>query len=188
MSRPAPGGRGCRGCAERLELVGGRRAIRVRGDEERPATQLHDVSRQLGRRGRLARALEADHGHDRRVARQVERPVAGRQQRDQLVVDDLDHLLAGRQAVEHLVPIARSRTRATKSLTTLKLTSASSSARRTSRMAASTSASLIRPRPVRLPSVLRSRSLRVSNMVRVRTPGGVTGRAGAGRYRVVREF
>ena len=33
-------------------------------------------------------------------------------------------------------------------------------------MAASTSASLIRPRPVRLPSVLRSRSLRVSNMVR----------------------
>ena len=62
--------------------------------------------------------------------------------------------------------MARSRTRATKSLTTLKLTSASSSASRTSRMAASTSASLIRPRPVRLPSVLRSRSLRVSNMVR----------------------
>ena len=64
-------------------------------------------------------------------------------------------------------PMARSRTRPTKSLTTLKLTSASSSARRTSRIAASTSASLIRPRPVRLPSVLRSRSLRVSNMVRV---------------------
>ena len=34
----------------------------------------------------------------------MERPVAGRQERDQLVVDDLDHLLAGRQAVEHLVP------------------------------------------------------------------------------------
>ena len=51
-------------------------------------------------------------------------------------------------------PIAFSRTRATKSLTTLKLTSASSSARRTSRIAASTSASLIRPRPVRLPSVV----------------------------------
>ncbi len=64
-------------------------------------------------------------------------------------------------------PMALSRTRATKSLTTLKLTSASSRARRTSRMAASTSASLIRPRPVRLPSVLRNRSLRLSNMVRV---------------------
>ena len=64
-------------------------------------------------------------------------------------------------------PMARSRTRAMKSLTTLKLTSASRSARRTSRIAASTSASLIRPRPVRLPRVLRRRSLRVSNMVRV---------------------
>ena len=67
-------------------------------------------------------------------------------------------------------PIAFSRTRATKSLTTLKLTSASSSASRTSRIAASTSASVIRPRPVRVPSVFRSRSLRVSNMVRVGTP------------------
>ncbi len=61
-------------------------------------------------------------------------------------------------------PIARSRTRAVKSLTTLKLTSASSSARRTSRMAVSTSASLIRPRPVSEPSVLRRRSERASNM------------------------
>ena len=78
-------------------------------------------------------------------------------------------------------PMAFSRTRATKSLTTLKLTSASSSASRTSRMAASTSASLIRPRPVRVPSVLRSRSLRVSNMVRVGTPDGWLARTGDGR-------
>src|SRR6478735_11990126 len=61
-------------------------------------------------------------------------------------------------------PMARSRTRATKSLTTLKLTSASSSARRTSRIAASTSASVTRPRPVSPARVLRRRSLRVSNM------------------------
>ena len=84
--------------------------------------------------------------------------------------------------------MARSRTRATKSLTTLKLTSASSRASRTSRMAASTSASLIRPRPVRLPSVLRSRSLRVSNMV----PAGLRDGGGAGSAdgpaRVVRGF
>ena len=76
-------------------------------------------------------------------------------------------------------PMARSRTRATKSLTTLKLTSASRSARRTSRIAASTSASLIRPRPVRVPRVLRRRSLRVSNMVRVRTPSGWCDRCGS---------
>ena len=61
-------------------------------------------------------------------------------------------------------PIARSRTRATKSLTTLKLTSASSRASRTSRIATSTSASLTRPRPVRLASVARRRSLSASNM------------------------
>ena len=66
--------------------------------------------------------------------------------------------------------MAFSRTRATKSLTTLKLTSASSSARRTSRIAASTSASLIRPRPVRVPSVARRRSLRVSNTARSGLP------------------
>ena len=68
------------------------------------------------------------------------------------------------------VPIACSRTRATKSLTTLKLTSASSSARRTSRIAASTSASLIRPLPVSEPRVARRRSLRVSNTVRSGLP------------------
>src|SRR5262245_6646325 len=61
------------------------------------------------------------------------------------------------------VPTARSRIRPTTSLTTLKLTSASSRASRISRAAASTSASLIRPLPVRLASVFRSRSLRLSN-------------------------
>ena len=94
------------------ELIGGGRTIRVGGDEQRPAAELDDVAGELGARGRLARTLQADHRHDRRVARQVEGPVAGRQQRDELVVDDLDDLLAGRQAVEHLVadgPLADAR-------------------------------------------------------------------------------
>src|SRR5437773_3165880 len=60
-------------------------------------------------------------------------------------------------------PIARSRIRPTTSLTTLKLTSASRRASRISRAAASTSASVTRPRPVRLASVVRRRSLRLSN-------------------------
>ena len=98
--------------AERLELVGGGRAVRVGGDEEGPAAELDDVAGELGGRGRLAGALQADHRDDGRVARQVEGPVAGRQQRDQLVVDDLDDLLAGRQALEDLVadrPLADAR-------------------------------------------------------------------------------
>ena len=159
--------------AERLELVGGGRAVRVGGDEQRPAAQLDDVAGELGGGRRLARALEADHRDDRRVARQVEGPVAGRQERRR-ARRGRSSRPAGRRSGSRGRPrrSAFSRTRATKSLTTLKLTSASSSASRTSRIAASTSASLIRPRPVRLPRVLRRRSLRVSNMVRVGTPGG----------------
>ena len=98
------------------------------------------------------------------VADEPEGPVARRQERGQLLVDDLHDLLAGGQALEDLGADARSRTRATKSLTTLKLTSASSRARRTSRIAASTSASVTRPRPVSPARVLRRRSLRLSNM------------------------
>ncbi len=89
--------------AQRLELVGGGGPIRIRGDEERAATELDDVPGELRARGGLARALEADHRDDSRVARQVESPIAGRQELDELVVDDLDHLLPRRQAVEDVV-------------------------------------------------------------------------------------
>jgi len=61
------------------------------------------VAGELGGRRRLARALEADHRHDRGVARQVEGPVARREELDQLVVDDLDDLLACRKALEDVV-------------------------------------------------------------------------------------
>ena len=54
------------------------------------------------RRG-LARALQADHRDDGRVARQVEDAVAGTEQLDELVVDDLDDLLAGGQAREDIL-------------------------------------------------------------------------------------
>ena len=57
---------------------------------------------QLGRRGRLARSLKANQHDDvRRRARQVE--LAGlAQSLDQLLVDDLDHLLAWREGPHHL--------------------------------------------------------------------------------------
>ena len=86
--------------AERLELVGGGRSVRVGGHEERPAALLDDVAGELGGRRRLARALQADHRHDGRVAAQVEDAVAPTQQRDELVVDDLDDRLPGGERLE----------------------------------------------------------------------------------------
>ena len=87
---------------ERLELVGGSRPVRVGRHEQRAAALLDDVPGQLGGRGGLARALQADHRHDRGVAGQVEYPVPGRQELDELVVHDLHDLLAGGEALEHI--------------------------------------------------------------------------------------
>ena len=56
----------------------------------------------LGHGGGLARALQADDRHHGGVSLEVERPVASGEQPGQLVVDDGDDLLAGRQALEHL--------------------------------------------------------------------------------------
>ena len=88
--------------AERLELVGGGRAVRVGGDEERPAALLHEVAGELRGGRRLARALEPDERDHGGVALEVERPVAVAEEGDELVVDDLHDLLAGRQALEDL--------------------------------------------------------------------------------------
>jgi hypothetical protein len=63
--------------AERLELVGGGRPIGVGGDEERTPSRSDEMAGELGGGRRLARALEADHRDDRRVAGEVERAVAG---------------------------------------------------------------------------------------------------------------
>src|SRR4029450_13690256 len=70
--------------------------------EQRPPALLHEISSELRRRRRLARSLEADEGDHSRVALEVERPIPGPQQPDELVVDDLHDLLAGVQALEDL--------------------------------------------------------------------------------------
>ena len=54
-----------------------------------------------GRRG-LARALQADERDDGRIAGEAERPVARAEERDELLVDDLDDLLAGGEALQDL--------------------------------------------------------------------------------------
>ena len=57
---------------------------------------------ELGRGRRLARSLEADEGDHGRVAHEAEGPVARGQERGELLVDDLDDLLAGGEALEDL--------------------------------------------------------------------------------------
>ena len=74
--------------------------VGVRRDEERPAPELGDVAGELGGAGRLAGALEADERDDGGVAGEVEAAVAGGEERGELLVDDLDDLLAGVEAAE----------------------------------------------------------------------------------------
>ena len=81
------------------ELLDGGRAVDVaRGDGDGRVVLLAQVPRQLGRRGGLAGALEAGHQHDGRRPRREGQPGRGAaHQRRQLLVDDLDDLLAGIQ-------------------------------------------------------------------------------------------
>jgi hypothetical protein len=88
--------------AERLELLCRRRPVRVRGDKQRSPADAHHVPGELGRGRRLARSLEPDEGDDRGVAGQVEVLLACGEEADELIVDDLHDLLAGRQAREDL--------------------------------------------------------------------------------------
>ena len=87
---------------KRHELLDRRGPIGVRGHEQGLATLAHDPARQLGRRRRLARALQADHGDDRRRAAVAERPVARAEDGRQLLVDDLHDHLAGVRVLDDL--------------------------------------------------------------------------------------
>src|SRR5512133_1106720 len=84
-------------------------------------------------------------------------------------------------------PSARSRTRATKSFTTSKLTSASSSASRTSRIAREIDSSSRRPCFRRSPRALCRRSDSVSNTARQSSRAGFSGSAAGGGLAVPRD-
>ena len=65
---------------------------------------LGEQVRELAGGGRLARALQAaEQDHGRRLGREGELRARRAEQLGQLLVDDLDDLLAGRQAREHLL-------------------------------------------------------------------------------------
>jgi hypothetical protein len=88
--------------AQDFELLHRRRAVRIGSDHERPLSRLAQAQGQLGGHRRLAGPLQADqHDHVRRRAGQVQRRGIA-QGVDQFFVDDLDHLLGGRQAAHDL--------------------------------------------------------------------------------------
>ena len=73
------------------------------GDRDRGAVLLTQIARELGGRGRLARALQPGHqDHRRRTRREFDLLGLAAHQRGQLVVDDLDDLLTGVELADHV--------------------------------------------------------------------------------------
>jgi hypothetical protein len=91
-------------CTECRELIDGGGPVGVGRREHRMLTLLRVHAGQLRRRRRLAGTLQADeHDDGRRVGRARQSMPAAAEQRHQLVVDDLDHLVGGRERGEHVL-------------------------------------------------------------------------------------
>ena len=90
--------------AELLELVDRRGPLQVGGDEPRDSTFVSQEQRKLGGGRRLAGALQArEQDHRRWPAGERELGAARAHQRRQLLVHRLHDLLAGTQALQHLL-------------------------------------------------------------------------------------
>jgi len=84
-------------CAERLELIDGRRSVDVAGDKTRRPILGLELSSELGGGGRFSRSLETDHHHDGwRNGAELEALAPFSEHRGELVVHDFDELLARR--------------------------------------------------------------------------------------------
>ncbi len=89
--------------AEDLELIHGGRPVYVERNEEGFSPLLLEIHTELRDERGLAGTLEPHH-HDRRFpARENERLRFAAEQRGQFVMDDLDDLLGGREALEYVV-------------------------------------------------------------------------------------
>ncbi len=87
--------------AERLELVDGGGTIDVARDEPRLPAFALELARELRRGGRLSGTLQPDHHHDgRRHGAELESLAPLAEHGGELVVDDLDELLAGRDGAQ----------------------------------------------------------------------------------------
>ena len=85
-----------------LELVDGGGALDVAADDEGPVAALLEQAAELGGRGGFARAVQADQQHLERALR-AQLGGALAEEVHQLVMDDLDDLLAGRDGLQHLL-------------------------------------------------------------------------------------
>ena len=87
--------------AERLQLIDRGRTIHVRGDETGRFSLGFQLARQLGGSRRFSGALQADHHDDGgRHGAELQRLTTLAEHRGQLVVDDLDELLSGRNRAQ----------------------------------------------------------------------------------------
>lgn len=82
------------------ELVGGRRAERVRGGQEHTVALLLELGSELADRRRLADAVDADDEHDRRLRREQEHGVLHLEDAREDLHELLFHLRAGGQLFE----------------------------------------------------------------------------------------
>ena len=89
--------------SEGAQLFDRRRTVDVRGDERRPAALLAQRVCELRRRRRLAGPLEPDQHDDRRRVRGRREAMGAAEELDQLVLDNLDDLLARRERLEHVL-------------------------------------------------------------------------------------
>ncbi len=90
------------GFGHHLELLARRRAIDVHRDQHGPVPAFFEPCSQLAGGGRFAGALQAGHQNDRRRLRgEFEARRVFAQHGNQLVADNLDHLLGGRERGEH---------------------------------------------------------------------------------------
>ena len=91
---------------EDLELIDRGRALQIGRHQHALRVLLFQERGQLAAGGGLARTLKATHHDHRRTGRDLHHrlpgSLVGPHQLDQFVVDDLDHLLAGLEALKHL--------------------------------------------------------------------------------------
>ena len=89
--------------ADDFELIDRGRPVDVTGDQQHFLAVAPEFQGKFSRGCGLAAAVESDHHDDRWPALHVEFGNAASEQLDQFVVDDFDHLLAGRDALDHLL-------------------------------------------------------------------------------------